>query len=88
MVLYCIGGDMIIKYLCNNPDCKNHISKYYKSFKEVAPFLDCGACGSGKLERQIGAPTTKSTQFVDNGLQARRVELISEVVEKERNKRN
>ena len=77
---------MIIKFICNNPDCNNNISKYYKTAKKIAPFLDCGACGTGKLERSLGAPSTKSTQFVDNGNQARRVEVMNAVVEKEQKK--
>lgn len=76
----------MIKFVCNNPDCDNNITKYYKNAKDIAPFLDCGACGTGKLERTLGAPTSKSTQFVDNGSQARRVEVMKEVVEKESEK--
>ena len=77
---------MMIKFMCNNIDCENEITKYYKNFKDIASFLDCGACGVGKLERILGAPTTKSTQFIDNGNQARKVEVLNEVVEKERSK--
>lgn len=77
---------MMITYVCNNPDCDNNISKYYKTAKDIAPFLDCGACGTGKLERQLGAPTAKSTQFVDNGVQARKVEVMNAVVEREQEK--
>jgi hypothetical protein len=50
---------------------------------EIPPFLDCGACGSGKLERILGAPMSKSTQFIDNGMYERAVEVNSEVVQKE-----
>lgn len=79
---------MLIKFLCNNPDCGNHITKFYKTAKEISPFLDCGACGTGKLERTFAAPSSKSTQFVDNGIQSRRVEVIQEVVEQEKEKLN
>lgn len=74
---------MMIKFVCNNPDCDNNISKYYKKAKDINPFLDCGACGTGKLERTLGAPSTKSTQFLDNGNQARKVEVMNAVVERE-----
>jgi len=77
---------MMILFVCNNPDCDNSIKKYYKKSKDIAPFLDCGACGTGKLERTLGAPTTKSTQFVDNGTQSRKVEVMNKVVEKESDK--
>lgn len=79
---------MIINFKCNNPDCDNSINKHFKSFKDISPFLDCGACGTGKLERQLSAPTSKSTQIIDNGAQARQTEVMSEVVEKERQKLN
>jgi len=77
---------MMIRFVCNNPDCDNEITKYYKTAKDINPFLDCGACGTGKLERTLGAPTSKSTQFIDNGSQAKRVEVMKEVVEKESEK--
>ena len=74
---------MMIKYVCNNPDCNNNISKYYKTAKDIVGFLDCGQCGTGKLERAMGAPSAKSTQFIDNGNQARKVEVMNAVVERE-----
>lgn len=79
---------MMIRFLCNNPDCGNEISKYFKIAKDISPFLDCGACGTGKLERTLGAPSAKSTQFLDNGAQARRVEVMNAVVEREQGKLN
>ena len=74
---------MLIKFECNNTDCKNHITKQFKDFKQIPPFLDCGECGTGKLERQLGAPSSNSTQIIDNGLQAKQVEVMNEVVLKE-----
>lgn len=74
---------MLITYCCNNPECTNSIEKYFLKAKDIASFLDCGECGTGKLERQLGAPATKTTQIIDNGLQARQVEVNSEVVLKE-----
>jgi hypothetical protein len=74
----------MIKFECNNPDCDNNITKVFTEIKKIPPFLDCGQCGTGKLERQLGAPSSKSTQVIDNGIQARKVEVMNEVVEKER----
>ena len=79
---------MMIKFECNNPECDNSIDKFFKTSKDIPPFLDCGACGSGKLERTLGAPSSKSTQIVDNGSQARQVEVMNAVVEKEQSKIN
>lgn len=74
---------MLIKFICNNGDCKNSITKFFRDFKEIPPFLDCGECGTGKLERILGAPSSKSTQIIDNGNQAKQVEVMNEVVLKE-----
>lgn len=74
---------MLITFECNNKECKNAITKSFKKAVEIPPFLDCGACGSGKLERMLGAPMSKSTQFIDNGMYERAVEVNSEVVQKE-----
>lgn len=74
---------MLITFECNNPECKNSIIKSFKTVGAIPPFLDCGACGSGKLERILGAPMSKSTQFIDNGMYERAVEVNSEVVQKE-----
>lgn len=76
----------IMLYVCNNPECDNEISKYYNSIKKIAPFLDCGQCGTGKLEKQLGAPNSHKTQIIDNGLQAKKVELMDSVVEKEQDR--
>lgn len=74
---------MLIKFQCNNEECRNSISKQFKDFKEIPPFLDCGACGFGKLERQLGSPSSNSTQIIDNGMQSKQVEVMNEVVLKE-----
>jgi hypothetical protein len=79
---------MLIQYKCNNPECNNSITKFYKNAVRILSFLDCGACGIGKLERVLGSPSSKSTQVIDNGNQARRVEVMNAVVEKESDKLN
>lgn len=71
----------MIIFKCNNPDCKNKITKIFKKDHKVPPFLDCGECGTGKLERQLGAPSSHKTQIIDNGLQAKKVELRDVVVD-------
>jgi len=58
----------------------------YRNHKDIVPFFDCGSCGIGKLERQLSAPSSKTTQTVDNGGLTRDIELIDAVVEKEREK--
>ena len=72
----------MVVFKCNNPNCKNKITKIFKKTKDIPPFLDCGACGTGKLERQLGSPSSHKTQMIDNGLYARKVEVRDAVVEK------
>jgi hypothetical protein len=74
---------MIIRFVCNNPDCDNEISKFFHKHTDVPPFLECGACGTGKMERELSAPSTKSTIVVDNGYQSKSVELLTETVQNE-----
>ena len=76
---------MMIEYVCTK--CDNSSLKYYKKAKDVPDYIDCDPCkGEKVMERQLGAPNTKSTQFVDNGLQARRVEVSSDIVQQEKDK--
>lgn len=75
---------MMIYFSCNNPDCNNWIKKFFKNSKDIPPFLDCGSCGTGKMERQLSAPSSKSTQIIDNGLQARKIEISNSIIQKER----
>lgn len=75
---------MMIRFCCNNPDCNNWIKKLFKDYKDIPPFLDCGSCGTGKMERQLSEPSSKSTQIIDNGIQAKKIEVSNAVVEKER----
>lgn len=70
---------MIIYYECEK--CNNSIKKHFRKSKDIVETIDC-ECG-GKLERQLSAPTSKMTQVIDNGVQARKVEIMNEVVEKE-----
>jgi len=77
---------MLIKFQCNNSDCQNSITKQFKDFKDIPPFLDCGECGVGKLERLLGSPSSNSTQIIDNGSQSKQVEVMNEVVLKEQEK--
>jgi hypothetical protein len=71
---------MLIDYKC--PDCNKTLKKYYKNYKDIQPTLICD-CGK-ELKRILAAPSSKATQVIDNGLQSKQVEILNEVVEKER----
>jgi len=70
---------MLIKFKC--PKCTNSIVKLFKKAVDIPDYLNCGECGSKKMERTLSTPSTKTTQVIDNGVQAKRVEVMSEVVE-------
>ena len=90
IVVYCYRREIndmpMIKFVCNNPFCDNNITKVFQGKAKIPPFLDCGACGTGKLERTLGSPSSQSTQILDNGVQARQTEVNSVIIEQELDK--
>ncbi len=70
----------LIKYVCER--CGNSIQKVVatKDLKNCKNMLPCGECGE-YLERQLGGGSTKSTITMDNGVQARAVEILPDILE-------
>lgn len=66
-----------IVYNCNI--CGNIVKKFYGNVSNILDTLDC-KCGN-KLVRSLSAPTQKSKIIIDNGVQAKAVELDREIVE-------
>jgi hypothetical protein len=71
----------LITYICNNHECRNTITKSFKPKDKIAGYLDCGCCSVGKLERQLGAPSSVTKTKIDNGINARPVEIYENIVE-------
>ena len=71
----------MITFACNNPECTNCVDKFFRPSKknEIPAFLDCGECGIGKMERVLGKPSSVSKFTIDNGLQAKEVEVINDI---------
>jgi DNA-directed RNA polymerase subunit RPC12/RpoP len=71
----------MILYICSN--CKNEKTRFFsRPSKDVPRSLDCEKCGSKlALERKLSAPSQKSTIVIDNGVQAKSVELNRDIVE-------
>ncbi len=67
----------LISYIC---ECKNSTSKYYRQVKQAPACLLCEKCGK-EMKKTLSAPTTSSKITVDNGFQARAVEIIPDIVE-------
>jgi hypothetical protein len=66
-----------ILYICNK--CSGINKKFYKAISEVQNKIEC-ECG-GELVRQLSSPSQRSKMIIDNGVQAKAVELDREIVE-------
>jgi hypothetical protein len=76
----------LIAYVC---ECKNSKTKYYRQVKDIPAFIICDQC-SKEMRKSLSAPSSSSKIVVDNGLQARAVEIIPDIVEinQERSKKD
>ena len=66
----------LISYLC---ECGDTISKFFRRPKEALLLITCDKCGK-ESKKQLSAPNARSIIVVDNGFQARKVEVDLEVV--------
>ncbi len=67
----------IINYTC---ECKNSSKHFYRQAKDAPADLPCGNCGQ-RLKKALSIPSSSSKIVVDNGVQARAVEVIPNIVE-------
>lgn len=67
----------LIAYLC---ECKNSKKKYFRQVKDVPAVIICDVC-SKEMKKLLSSPTNSSKITVDNGVQARAVEIIPNIVE-------
>jgi hypothetical protein len=67
----------LIAYLC---ECKNSKKKYCRQVKDVPAFIICDLCGK-EMKKCLSSPTNSSKITVDNGFQARQVEIDPDIVE-------
>lgn len=66
-----------ILYACSK--CSNELKKFYRSSGDVLNKINC-ECG-GELLRQLSSPSQRSKIIIDNGVQAKAVEIDREIVE-------
>lgn len=66
-----------ISYKCNS--CNAVKKKFYNSTKKIVNNIEC-ECGE-EMFRQLSSPSQKSKIVVDNGVQAKAVELDRDIVE-------
>lgn len=67
----------LIAYLC---ECKNSKSKLFRRVADAPATILCDKCQKD-MKKSLSSPTTSSKISVDNGFQARRVEIDPDIVE-------
>lgn len=67
----------LIYYQCS---CGNAASKFYRQAKEAPVCFACEKCGKD-AKKQLRAPSSTSKVVVDNGVQARAVEINPDIIE-------
>lgn len=70
----------LIKYACTNDQCGKVNSKLYRTGFEVEKEIFCKECKS-KSKRILSSPGSSSKITIDNGLQARAVEIDPNIME-------
>jgi tetraacyldisaccharide-1-P 4'-kinase len=69
----------LIYYLC---EFNHSVSKFYRQAKDAPATVPCGKPDCGKdAKRQLKAPNSASKVVMDNGFQARAVEVNPDIVE-------
>jgi len=68
----------LIYYLC---ECKKSLSKFFRQAKDAPAFFTCPNCNKETLKKQLSSPSSLSKITIDNGIQARAVEIIPNIVE-------
>lgn len=76
----------LIHYLCG---CKHSTNKFYRQAKEAPTIILCNSC-KGEAKKMLSAPSSTSKIVVDNGVQARAVEVNPDIIEinKDRSNKN
>jgi uncharacterized pyridoxamine 5'-phosphate oxidase family protein len=67
----------IIAYSC---ECKNVTKKFYRSAKDSPTVLICDKCKK-EMKKMLSSPSSVSKISIDNGVQARAVEIVPNIVE-------
>jgi len=76
----------IINYTC---ECKNSVGKFFRQAKDSPAAVLCDKCGKD-MKKTLSIPSSSSKIVVDDGLQARAVEIVPNIIElnKERSEKD
>ena len=68
----------LIAYAC---ECGNIAKKMTRQAKDAPAFFICTKCNIGKMKKQLSSPSSSSKITIDNGVQARSVEIMPDIIE-------
>jgi hypothetical protein len=68
----------LITYICDK--CKKKVSKSFKAKEKIPWDMEC-TCTEGKLKRQLGSPSSVTKITIDDGVNAKPVEIYENIVE-------
>jgi len=76
----------LIAYAC---ECNHVEKKFHRQGKDAPAEISCSKCGK-QMKKTLSAPSSSSKIVVDNGFQARAVEIVPDIIEinKERSSKN
>jgi hypothetical protein len=67
----------LFHYLC---ECNYSATKFYRQAKDAPASLVCLKCGK-EQKKKLSSPNSLSKIVIDNGVQARSVEIIPNIIE-------
>ena len=70
----------MIRYKCQDPGCDASFTKLFRKGPDVLVEVQCKRC-SGVAKRILSSPASVSKISIDNGVQARAVEIYPDVEE-------
>lgn len=76
----------LIAYVC---DCGHSTKKMFRRAKDAPSVFVCDKC-SKEMKKSLSVPTSSSKITIDNGFQARAVEITPDIIEinEERSRKN
>lgn len=68
----------LIAYKC---DCGHSVKKFMRQAKDAPASFVCPVCAVSEMKKQLSSPSSSSKITVDNGHQARAVEISPDIIE-------
>jgi len=68
----------LIAYAC---ECGNIEKKFMRQAKDAPVSFLCPNCKKSDMKKQLSSPSSSSKITVDNGVQARAVEIVPDIIE-------